>query len=131
MKKKVQNNAYTHVHMALWHAGHSVSYSYICDICQEWVNEVGFFLFFLKIPVWLVYYIYMHMFSFYCMEAYIQLCNRVFIFWVSSLFNTLLQIHRNGMWTCSQSICSRMEKTDHVRNAILPMIEISSEHNAY
>ena len=24
-------------------AGHSVSYSYICDICREWVNEVGFF----------------------------------------------------------------------------------------
>ena len=29
-------------------AGHSVSYSYICDVCLEWVNEVGFFLFFLK-----------------------------------------------------------------------------------
>ena len=26
-------------------AGHSVSYSYICDVCREWVNEVGFFLF--------------------------------------------------------------------------------------
>ena len=33
-------------------AGHSVSYSYICDVFLEWVNEVGFFLF-LKIPVWL------------------------------------------------------------------------------
>ena len=37
-------------------AGHSVSYSYICDDCREWVNEVGFFLFFLEIPVWLVCY---------------------------------------------------------------------------
>ena len=34
-------------------AGHSVSYSYIWDVCREWVNEVGFFL---KVPVWLVYY---------------------------------------------------------------------------
>ena len=34
-------------------AEHSVSYSCICDVCTEWVNEVGFFL---KIPVWLVYY---------------------------------------------------------------------------
>ena len=24
-------------------AGHSVSYSYICDVCLEWVNEVGSF----------------------------------------------------------------------------------------
>ena len=24
-------------------AGHSVSYSYICDVCLEWVNGVGFF----------------------------------------------------------------------------------------
>ena len=31
-------------------AGHSVSYSCICDVCREWVNEVGFFL------VWLVCY---------------------------------------------------------------------------
>ena len=37
-------------------AVHSVSYSCICDVCREWVNEVGFFLFFLKIPVWLVCY---------------------------------------------------------------------------
>ena len=28
-------------------AGHSVSYSCVCDVCREWVNEVGFFLFFL------------------------------------------------------------------------------------
>ena len=34
-------------------AGHSVSYSCICDVCRNWVNEVGFFL---KIPVWLVCY---------------------------------------------------------------------------
>ena len=34
-------------------AGHSVSYSCVCDACREWVNEVGFFLFFL---VWLVGY---------------------------------------------------------------------------
>ena len=34
-------------------AGHSVSYSYICDVCREWVNEVGFFL---KISVRLVCY---------------------------------------------------------------------------
>ena len=26
---------------------------YICDVCLEWVNEVGFFL---KISVWLVWY---------------------------------------------------------------------------
>ena len=25
-------------------------------VCREWVNEVGFFLSFLKIPVWLVCY---------------------------------------------------------------------------
>ena len=24
---------------------YSVFYSYICDACREWVNEVGFFLF--------------------------------------------------------------------------------------
>ena len=30
-------------------AGHSVSYSYICGVCLEWVNGVGFFLYsFLK-----------------------------------------------------------------------------------
>ena len=23
-------------------------FSCICDVCREWVNEVGFFLFFLK-----------------------------------------------------------------------------------
>ena len=23
--------------------GHSVSYSCVCDVCREWVNEVGFF----------------------------------------------------------------------------------------
>ena len=34
-------------------AGHSVSYYYICDVCREWVNEVGFFL---NIPVWIVCY---------------------------------------------------------------------------
>ena len=39
-------------------AGHSVSYSYICDVCLEWVNGVGFFLFFLECPVWLVCYAY-------------------------------------------------------------------------
>ena len=39
-------------------AGHSVSYSCICDVCREWVNKVGFFLFFLKIPVWLVCYVH-------------------------------------------------------------------------
>ena len=37
-------------------AGHSVSYSYICDVCREWVIGVGFFLFFLNFPVWLVCY---------------------------------------------------------------------------
>ena len=37
-------------------AGHSVSYSYVCDVCRGWVNEVGFFLFFLNFPVWLVCY---------------------------------------------------------------------------
>ena len=37
-------------------AGHSVSYSYICDVCREWVNGVGFFVFFLNFPVWLVCY---------------------------------------------------------------------------
>ena len=26
-------------------AGHSVSYLYICDVCLEWVNGVGFFLY--------------------------------------------------------------------------------------
>ena len=36
-------------------AGHSVSYSYICDVCMEWVNGwVSFYI--LKIPVWLVCY---------------------------------------------------------------------------
>ena len=24
-------------------AGHSMSYSCVCDVCREWVNEVGFF----------------------------------------------------------------------------------------
>ena len=24
-------------------AGHSVSYSCMCDVCREWVNEVGLF----------------------------------------------------------------------------------------
>ena len=28
-------------------------YSCVCDVCREWVNEVGFFLYF---PVWLVCY---------------------------------------------------------------------------
>ena len=37
-------------------AGHSVSYSCVRDVCREWVNEVGFFLFFLNFPVWLVCY---------------------------------------------------------------------------
>ena len=37
-------------------AGHSVSYSCICDVCREWINEVVFFLFFLNISVWLVCY---------------------------------------------------------------------------
>ena len=37
-------------------AGHSGSYSCICDVCREWANEVGFFLFFLNFPVWLVCY---------------------------------------------------------------------------
>ena len=32
-------------------AGHSVSYSCVCDVCREWVNEVGFFLFFLIFPI--------------------------------------------------------------------------------
>ena len=30
-----------------WACRHSVSYSFICDVCREWVNEVGFFLKFL------------------------------------------------------------------------------------
>ena len=29
-------------------AGHSVSYSCVCDVDREWVNGVGFFLFFLN-----------------------------------------------------------------------------------
>ena len=37
-------------------AGHSVSYSCVGDVDREWVNGVGFFLFFLNFPVWLVYY---------------------------------------------------------------------------
>ena len=37
-------------------AGHSVSYSYICNVCREWVIGVGFFLFYLNFPVWLVCY---------------------------------------------------------------------------
>ena len=37
-------------------AGHSVTYSCVCDFDREWVNGVGFFLFFLNFPVWLVYY---------------------------------------------------------------------------
>ena len=44
-------------------AGHSVSYSYICDVCMEWVILMGGFLsIFFLIPVWLVYssYIYMY-----------------------------------------------------------------------
>ena len=34
-------------------AGHSVSYSCVCDVCREWVNKVGLFL---NFPVWLVCY---------------------------------------------------------------------------
>ena len=34
-------------------AGHSVSYSCVCDVDRD---EVGFFLFFLNFPVWLVCY---------------------------------------------------------------------------
>ena len=34
-------------------AGHLVSYSCVCDVCREWVNEVGFSL---NFPVWLVHY---------------------------------------------------------------------------
>ena len=30
-------------------AGHSVSYSCVCDVDREWVNGVGFFLFFLNL----------------------------------------------------------------------------------
>ena len=48
-------------------AGHSVSYSCVCDVDREWVNGVGFFLFSLNFPVWLVCYahvfhvhLYMH-----------------------------------------------------------------------
>ena len=37
-------------------AGHSVSYSYICDVCMKWVSGwVSFYIFFL-IPVGLVCY---------------------------------------------------------------------------
>ena len=32
------------------------SYSCVCDVDREWVNGVGFFLFFLNFPVWLVCY---------------------------------------------------------------------------
>ena len=34
----------------------AVSYSCVCDVDREWVNGVGFFLFFLNFPVWLVCY---------------------------------------------------------------------------
>ena len=34
-------------------AGHSVSYSCVCDVDREWVNGVGFFL---NFPVWLACY---------------------------------------------------------------------------
>ena len=37
-----------HVHDYILKAGHSVSYSCVCDVCREWFNEVGFFLFFLN-----------------------------------------------------------------------------------
>ena len=45
-------------------AAHSVSYSCVCDVCRE-SFKVGFFIFFLNFPVWLVCYahvvfIYMH-----------------------------------------------------------------------
>ena len=36
-------------------AGHSVSYSYICDVCLEWVN--GWVFSILKNSVWLVCYV--------------------------------------------------------------------------
>ena len=34
-------------------SGHSVFYSCVCDVDRDWVNGVGFFLFFLNSPVWL------------------------------------------------------------------------------
>ena len=33
-----------------------VSYSCVCDVDREWVNGVGFFLFLLNFPVWLMCY---------------------------------------------------------------------------
>ena len=37
-------------------AGHSVFYSYICDVCMKWVNGWVSFYILSKIPVWLVCY---------------------------------------------------------------------------
>ena len=37
-------------------AGHSMSYSCVCNVDREWVYGVGLFLFFLNFPVWLVCY---------------------------------------------------------------------------
>ena len=40
-------------------AGHSVSYSYICDVCMKWVNGWVSFLKFLVCYVH-VFYVYVH-----------------------------------------------------------------------
>ena len=47
---------YMYMYMYIHEYGHSVSYSCVCDVDREWVNGVGFFLFFLNFPVWLVCY---------------------------------------------------------------------------
>ena len=47
-------------------AGHSVSYSYICDVCLEWVNGVGFFL---KIPSVLCTWFLCSVYTCMCMTA--------------------------------------------------------------
>ena len=45
-----------HMYVPVLKAGHSVSYSRVCNVEREWVYGVEFFLFFLNFPVWLVCY---------------------------------------------------------------------------
>ena len=46
---------HVYMYMYMYSRQHDM-YVYICDDCREWVNEVGFCLFFLKLPLWLVCY---------------------------------------------------------------------------
>ena len=89
-------------------AGHSVSYScmHVCDVCRDWVNEVGFFLVFLfgySVRAMHVFHVHVHTIYMYMIlgnRVWVVLPKVLYCLWTMNFIPIQQLRHAYGTCTC-------------------------------